>query len=178
MLKITADRDARRLVLEGSLSGPWVDTLEESWRDALARDEARRIVVDLSDVTFVDPRGKALLAAIHKAGATLSAGCCMNSALIQEIERTEQHGAARARSPRSFLWLLAFLIPSLALLSACSSVRAGEPAATDGRPAVAVSVSPVVAGDVTDTVNVVGSLSPKYATDVKSEVSVPSPRCT
>ncbi|MBZ5556211.1 MAG: efflux RND transporter periplasmic adaptor subunit [Acidobacteriia bacterium] len=171
MLKITADRDARRLVLEGSLSGPWVDTLEESWRDALARDEARRIVVDLSDVTFVDPRGKALLAAIHKAGATLSAGCCMNSALIQEIERTEQHGAARARSPRSFLWLLAFLIPSLALLSACSSVRAGEPAATDGRPAVAVSVSPVVAGDVTDTVNVVGSLSPKYATDVKSEVS-------
>lgn len=171
MLKITADRDAHRLVLEGSLSGPWVDTLEQSWRDALAHHDAQQITVDLSDVTFVDPRGKALLAVMHKAGATLSAGCCMNAALIQEIERDEQGHAAGGRASRAFLWLMAVFIPSVLALAACSSVRAGEPAPAEGRPAIAVSVSPVAAGNVSETIDVVGSLAPKFAADVKSEVS-------
>jgi membrane fusion protein, multidrug efflux system len=177
MLKITAERDARRLVLEGSLAGPWVDTLDECWHDALTAHEPQQIALDLSDVTFVDPRGKALLADIHKAGAALFARSTMNAALIREIARAERRHRARGHSIRSFLWLLAVIIPSLLLLTACSSVRAGEPAKPErahagaGRPPIAVSVTRVVAGTLTETVNVVGSLAPKYSADVKSEVS-------
>jgi RND family efflux transporter MFP subunit len=178
MLKITTDREARRLVLEGSLAGAWVETLDQCWRDAQAKLDPQQIAVDLSDVTFVDRHGKALLAAIHHAGAALFATGAMNTALIQEIASEERRTAARGRSPRSYLWLLAGLFPALALIVACSSVRAGEPGALDdsagaggGRPPVAVSVAPVVVGTVAETVSVVGSLTPKYAADVKSEVS-------
>jgi membrane fusion protein, multidrug efflux system len=178
MLKITADRDARRLVLEGSLAGPWIDTVEECWRDASARHEPRQIAVDLSDVTYVDSRGRALLASMHKAGAALFARGGMNVLLIQDIAREEYRAAAaRSRSSRSVLWLLAGIVPSLLLAANCSSVQAGGPETSassreaGGRPSVAVSVAPVVAGTVTDTVDVVGSLAAKYAADVKSEVS-------
>lgn len=176
MLRINADRHARRLVLEGSLAGPWVDTLEQCWRDALAANESRKIVVDLSDVTFVDTRGRAVLASIHRAGAALFASGGMNILLIQEIARDEYREAARGRPARSVLWLLAAIIPSLLLATACSSVRAepgtsGDPGAAIGRPPVAVDVAPVVAGDVIDAIDVVGSLAPKFAADVKSEVS-------
>jgi RND family efflux transporter MFP subunit len=46
----------------------------------------------------------------------------------------------------------------------------GAPAAT-GRPPVAVTVAPVVTADLTESVDVVGSLAPKFSADVKSEVS-------
>lgn len=177
MLKITADRDARRLVLEGSLSGPWVETVDECWRDALTRQEPHEIAVDLTDVTFVDRRGRNLLAAIHGAGAVLTANRGLNAELIHEIAGEERRTVARGRSFRPFLWLLAAVIPSVTLLAACSSVRAGEPPKSDDtfapadRPPIAVSVSPVVAASLTEAVDVVGSLAPKYAADIKSEVS-------
>lgn len=49
-----------------------------------------------------------------------------------------------------------------------ASARTTEPAR---RPAVAVSVQPVVTADLTEAVDVTGSLAPKFAADVKSEVS-------
>ena len=176
MLKITADREARRLVLEGSLAGPWVETLEQCWRDALSAHGSHPVAVDLSDVTFVDTRGRAVLASMHRAGAALFASGGMNVVLIQEIARDEYRAAAHGRSHRAFLWLLAALIPSLLFAAACSSVRAepgtsADPASGTGRPPVAVNVAAVVAGDVTDAIDVVGSLAPKFAADVKSEVS-------
>lgn len=83
--------------------------------------------------------------------------------------------------PRQSFWSLfvpvAGIIATITLVAACSSVRAGQPASSEDdlkgarRPPVAVSVSPVVAGRFTEAIDVVGSLSPKYATDVKSEVS-------
>jgi RND family efflux transporter MFP subunit len=174
MLKITADRDARRLVLEGSLSGPWVDTLDESWQDALTRHEAREIAIELSEVTFVDRRGKALLTRLYKAGATLSGGCCMNAALIREISSAAAAAPADGGPSRAFLWLIAIVAPALFALfatSGCSNVGAVEPAPATGRPPVAVSVSRVAGGDVSHTIDVVGSLAPKFAADIKSEVS-------
>jgi membrane fusion protein, multidrug efflux system len=171
MLKITTARETRRLVLEGSLSGPWVDTLGHVWREALARHDAQQIVVDLSEVTFVDSRAKALLTEIHKAGATLSAPRCMNAELIREITSGTSAGEENERPSKAFVWLIAGLIPALFALTACSTVRAGEAPPAEGRPPVAVTVSAVTAGTVSETVDVIGALSPKYAADVKSEVS-------
>ena len=84
MLRITADADARQLILAGSLSGIWVDTLEDSWRTATTRHAPRQVSIDLTDVSFVDTRGKHLLQKIHRAGGGLCAAG-MNAALIQEI---------------------------------------------------------------------------------------------
>ena len=57
---------------------------------------------------------------------------------------------------------------------ACSGPSSSAPAKTteaSGRPPVAVSVQPVVTADLTEAVDVTGSLAPKFAADVKSEVS-------
>ena len=54
---------------------------------------------------------------------------------------------------------------------ACSKAGEAEPQAAAGRPAVAVDVAPVTLGDLQESVDVVGSLEPKFSADVKSEVT-------
>lgn len=60
-----------------------------------------------------------------------------------------------------------------ATVAACSGRGTGDPQrqAEVGRPPVAVAVRPVVVADLNETVDVVGSLAPKFSVDVKSEVS-------
>jgi membrane fusion protein, multidrug efflux system len=52
-----------------------------------------------------------------------------------------------------------------------AETRPGVDAAPVGRPPVAVAVTPAAVRDLTDTVDVVGSLAPKFFADVKSEVT-------
>jgi len=73
------------------------------------------------------------------------------------------------------LWLawtivLAAIAPTLAGCAGSGTAATNSPPEV-GRPPVAVSVSPVVVADLHQTVDVVGSLAPKFTADVKSEVS-------
>jgi membrane fusion protein, multidrug efflux system len=68
----------------------------------------------------------------------------------------------------------ATLAVALMAAAACKGTTAGDAkgaSAELGRPAVAVTVAPVVTADLVEAVDVVGSLAPKYAADVKSELS-------
>jgi RND family efflux transporter MFP subunit len=58
----------------------------------------------------------------------------------------------------------------LAMIS-CGTEAKSVPETATARPPVAVDVVRVAASDVTETVDVVGSLAPKFAADVKSEVT-------
>src|ERR1039457_3418449 len=64
MLKITLHDSAGefRLKLEGRLSGPWVNELEQCWKTASSTTHDRKTVLDLGEVDFVDPAGESLLA--------------------------------------------------------------------------------------------------------------------
>src|SRR5512147_1497139 len=53
----------------------------------------------------------------------------------------------------------------------CGHEQASQVATTATRPPVAVSVAPVVAAELTETIEVVGSLEPKFSADIKSEVT-------
>ncbi len=65
--------------------------------------------------------------------------------------------------------LSAVVILFLGLLAAgCSAVGEGKEA-QGGKPPVAVEVSPAATADLVDGIDVVGSLAPKFAADVKSE---------
>jgi RND family efflux transporter MFP subunit len=55
--------------------------------------------------------------------------------------------------------------------AACSKEDTSASAATASRPAVAVDVVPAVAGALTESIDVVGSVEPKFWVDVKSEVT-------
>ena len=93
MLKITTHRsdDSTRITLEGRLVGPWIEELERCWREAEQTAAGRRLIVDLTGVTFVEPEGKALLTRIYQAGAELIAsGCCMRSIVEDAKTRIRQ----------------------------------------------------------------------------------------
>ncbi len=57
------------------------------------------------------------------------------------------------------------------LLPAAGCSRANGKGGAAGRPAVAVEASPVVSGDLKESIEVVGSLTPKFQAEVKTEYS-------
>jgi hypothetical protein len=73
------------LIIEGRLTGPWVEELARCWAELRGGQQNGAIRVDLDGVTFVSADGKALLARLHEGGAVLTARGCMTSAIIDEI---------------------------------------------------------------------------------------------
>ncbi len=89
MLKITTQSDSERIrfKLDGKLAGPWVEELARTWDSTAAGAERRPIVVNLSEVTFIDADGKKLLARMFQQGAEFEAGGCMTKCVVEEIKR-------------------------------------------------------------------------------------------
>ena len=83
MLKITIECDCMpmRVLLEGRLAGAWVDEARKAWQ-ALPDCQA---VVDLTEVTYVDADGKALLTTMWREGADLQAAGCCTKFIVGEI---------------------------------------------------------------------------------------------
>ncbi len=71
MLRITVHDNPQAVTfqLEGSVAGPWLRVLQESWQGTLARRRKPNFRVDLTWVTFIDAAGEACLAAMHRQGA-------------------------------------------------------------------------------------------------------------
>ena len=72
MLRITSIDSANRAItlrLEGRLSGPWVSELSEACEKALR--EGNALVLNLAEVSFLDPAGIELLTSIQNRGAKL-----------------------------------------------------------------------------------------------------------
>jgi hypothetical protein len=88
MLKITVNANAKSTVLklEGKLTGPWVEELERTWNSITLSPQARRAMVDLGGVTFVDLRGKLLLTKMHLAGVELAGDGAMTRFTIEKIK--------------------------------------------------------------------------------------------
>lgn len=86
MLRITISDDPgeQRWILQGRLVEPWIAELETSWKER-NRNDARRCVVDLSEVTLIDKRGEKLLRAMWRAGADLVARGVYLRYLVDEI---------------------------------------------------------------------------------------------
>lgn len=88
MIRITAQQESTvtRLFLEGKLSGPCVDELDKCWQTCPSTEIA--LLVDLTNVSFVDEQGKELLARMHNKGVKLFSKSVMTKCLIEEIEST------------------------------------------------------------------------------------------
>ena len=87
VLKITTQTDVTGTTfeLDGKLAGPWVELLKECWRKTAGGNGAVRVL--LCDVTFVDERGKSLLADMYRHCAELEADRCMTKAIVEQIMR-------------------------------------------------------------------------------------------
>jgi len=91
MLRITTHDLAplTSFVLEGKLVGPWVKELEKCWESASATDPSRAMLVNLVDVTFIDSKGRALLARMRRLGVRLLSTGVLINAIVAEIEVKE-----------------------------------------------------------------------------------------
>ncbi|HLX08902.1 MAG TPA: hypothetical protein VKY89_13695 [Thermoanaerobaculia bacterium] len=89
MLRITTQHKPEefRFRLEGKVSGPWVDELERSWYAVTQAVRGGHVLVDLSEVTFIDAEGKKLLAWMHEQGAEFLCAGCMTRGIVDEIKR-------------------------------------------------------------------------------------------
>lgn len=76
--------------LEGKLSGPWVEELERCWMEHPPHT-SKHVTVDLSDVTYIDPEGKKLLARMTGKGVYLQGTQLMTRYIIEEITRAGAH---------------------------------------------------------------------------------------
>jgi outer membrane protein TolC len=81
--KVEEEHGRVTLKLEGKLAGPWVDEFERCW--CLAVEKWKNLVVELEGVTFIDSKGKCLLAKIHGQGAKLIGAGLMTKSIIEEI---------------------------------------------------------------------------------------------
>ena len=88
MLKITFidAPEGTKVKLEGKLSGPWVEELERSWTEHSPR-ASENVIIDLSDVTYIDPEGKRLLARMVEKGVCFEGTHLMTKYVIDEITR-------------------------------------------------------------------------------------------
>jgi len=87
MLRITVNNDvgATRIKIEGRLMGAWVRELEDCWRQATTAQPPPRILVELTDVGFVDGEGEELLKLMAATGVELIAMDMLMKALVEEI---------------------------------------------------------------------------------------------
>ncbi len=90
MIRINKIHEGSKLHLfvEGTLSDGWVDALETSWLEAQPLLNGEPLRIDLSDITYVDDRGRELLARMLQSGAKLSATGIMTRAVVEEIKET------------------------------------------------------------------------------------------
>ena len=79
------ERSSRQLFVEGTLSGVWVDELEKCWLEAQTSSNGEPMRVDLSGVSYVDEKGRRLLARMFRQGAELRATGVMTRGIIEEI---------------------------------------------------------------------------------------------
>jgi uncharacterized membrane-anchored protein len=75
----------QRLLVEGVLSGDWVDVLENCWLETPHVPNGEPMRIDLSGVTYVDDKGRELLSRMIRDGAKLRATGVMTRAVIEEI---------------------------------------------------------------------------------------------
>jgi anti-anti-sigma regulatory factor len=89
MLKISTEEllGELLLVLEGSLSGPWVPELERVWQRVSSQPPHRKLRVDLSGVTFVNEQGRSLLERMCASGAELFSSDLQTRALCEELSQ-------------------------------------------------------------------------------------------
>jgi len=79
-----------RLKLEGMLKGAWVPEMEQCWR-SVSSDRSKLLVVDLTNVQYVDTAGRYLLALIHAHGGSFVTDTPLMTQLVAEIAQQSRH---------------------------------------------------------------------------------------
>ena|SRR5271165_2546615 len=73
MLRITVRKEPRvvAIKLDGRLGGPWISELNRTWKTLSTSIGARKVSLDLCNLTYADADGRELLREIHEESGAL-----------------------------------------------------------------------------------------------------------
>ncbi len=92
MLRISIEEnvEALEMKLEGRIAGPWAAELGRVWVETAPRLATRKLVLDLSSVTYADSGGTQVLGQIYaQTHAELLAGTLWTQSLAEQITRCD-----------------------------------------------------------------------------------------
>jgi hypothetical protein len=90
-ISVVDTRSERRLVVEGTLLGPWVGELRTSWRNACQERGGRKLIVDLRNLTTLSHEGEDAIFDLIKEGAKFSCGNVLTKHVLKQLARKKQH---------------------------------------------------------------------------------------
>lgn len=95
MMRITPykETEAMTLKVEGELVGIQVVELKRCWSEAVELNGDEKIRLDLSEVTYTDDAGKALLALMYRTGVELVAVDVLMRSIVEEIKEPQYDSA-------------------------------------------------------------------------------------
>lgn len=101
MLRITQAQTEteQRWTLCGQLTGPWVAELRACWEHGRQVAAGAQIVVNLSDVTFIDESGEKLLSEMRRAGAEFVAAGVATKHLLKNLRTRGERPLRRRIAP-------------------------------------------------------------------------------
>jgi hypothetical protein len=86
-ISITETLCKRTLLVEGKLIPPWTAELQRVWRDANKDLNGRRLRIDVSDVTTINPEGEDTLFDLMKEGAKFTCGGVLTKHVLKRLAR-------------------------------------------------------------------------------------------
>jgi hypothetical protein len=89
-ISVVDTRSQRRLVVEGTLLGPWVAELRTSWRNACQERGGRKLIVDLRNLTTISREGEDAIFDLIKEGAKFSCGNVLTNHVLKQLARKKQ----------------------------------------------------------------------------------------
>jgi len=87
-------RSERRLVVEGTLTEPWVDELRKTWKHASQDAQGRKVIIDLDSATVISREGQDLILELMQDGARFTCGGVLTKYVLRKL-------ADRCRGTRS-----------------------------------------------------------------------------
>jgi|ERR1700688_3011732 hypothetical protein len=91
-----ADTPSRRtLVVEGDLTGAWVDELGTTWRNAGRELEGRKLVIDLRNLSVISREGEEAIFDLMKKGAKFTCGGVLTRYVLKQLARKKKQESPR-----------------------------------------------------------------------------------
>jgi outer membrane protein len=118
MVSTSSSKSGVTLKVEGRLSGPWVGEFRSRWSTDRENYQNQTLMVDLTNLTFIDDSGKGLLMEICASGGRLIGSGLMTKSLIEEITQavtSPQPAAAGTKSGVAKGLAVIILLSALAL---------------------------------------------------------------
>lgn len=75
----------RRLIVEGALIKPWVAELRKTWNEAGNSLDGRKMIIDLTNATIIDPEGEAAISELMQEGAKFCCSGVLTKHVLKQI---------------------------------------------------------------------------------------------